>query len=130
MLRRVELDIFIAGAKRRGRRPARGGRKAPALEAGRALPWGAPRAGHLIGRPDSGSASANTPLFSAAVAEYALPGSPAKEPPMSTRSTISKKAAITDPDQGPAPGRKRMTVPDFMARKGAEPLVCLTSYEG
>ncbi|MFQ5565050.1 MAG: 3-methyl-2-oxobutanoate hydroxymethyltransferase [Paracoccaceae bacterium] len=47
---------------------------------------------------------------------------------MSTRSTISKKAAITDPDQGPAPGRKRMTVPDFMARKGAEPLVCLTSY--
>ena len=47
---------------------------------------------------------------------------------MSTRSTISKKAAITDPDQGPAPGRKRMTVPDFMARKGGEPLVCLTSY--
>ncbi|MEM7669347.1 MAG: 3-methyl-2-oxobutanoate hydroxymethyltransferase, partial [Pseudomonadota bacterium] len=44
---------------------------------------------------------------------------------MSTRSTISKKAAITDPDTKP---RKRMTVPDFMARKGAEPLVCLTSY--
>jgi len=47
---------------------------------------------------------------------------------MSTRSTISKKAAITDPDQMPAGARKRMTVPDFMARKGGEPLVCLTSY--
>ena len=47
---------------------------------------------------------------------------------MSTRSTISKKAAITDPDQGPGTRRKRMTVPDFMARKGGEPLVCLTSY--
>ena len=47
---------------------------------------------------------------------------------MSTRSTISKTAAITDPDQGPGSARKRMTVPDFMARKGGEPLVCLTSY--
>ncbi|MEM8793655.1 MAG: 3-methyl-2-oxobutanoate hydroxymethyltransferase [Pseudomonadota bacterium] len=44
---------------------------------------------------------------------------------MSTRSTISKKSAITNPDAKP---RKRMTVPDFMARKGGEPLVCLTSY--
>jgi len=49
---------------------------------------------------------------------------------MSTQSTISKKSAITDPDQmsGDAPKRKRMTVPDFMARKGGDPLVCLTSY--
>ncbi len=47
---------------------------------------------------------------------------------MSTRSTISKKAAITDPDQGSGRARKRMTVPDFMASKGGEPLVCLTSY--
>ena len=47
---------------------------------------------------------------------------------MSTRSTISKKAAITEPDQSGGVGRKRMTVPAFMARKGAEPLVCLTSY--
>ena len=47
---------------------------------------------------------------------------------MSTRSTISKKAAITDPDQGGETRRKRMTVPEFMARKGGEPLVCLTSY--
>ncbi|MDT8345227.1 MAG: 3-methyl-2-oxobutanoate hydroxymethyltransferase [Thermohalobaculum sp.] len=46
---------------------------------------------------------------------------------MSTRSTISKKAAISDPDQKPG-GRKRMTVPAFMARKGGAPLVCLTSY--
>ena len=43
---------------------------------------------------------------------------------MSTRSTISKKAAITDPEVR----RKRMTVPAFSARKGGEPLVCLTSY--
>ncbi len=47
---------------------------------------------------------------------------------MSTQSTISEKAAITDPDQGSETPRKRMTVPDFMARKGGEPLVCLTSY--
>ncbi|MEM8698637.1 MAG: 3-methyl-2-oxobutanoate hydroxymethyltransferase [Pseudomonadota bacterium] len=44
---------------------------------------------------------------------------------MSTRSTISKRAAIAEPDVKP---RKRMTVPDFTARKGGEPLVCLTSY--
>jgi 3-methyl-2-oxobutanoate hydroxymethyltransferase len=44
---------------------------------------------------------------------------------MSTRSTISKKAAIAEPDGGRRP---RMTVPAFTARKGAEPLVCLTSY--
>lgn len=42
---------------------------------------------------------------------------------MSTRSTISKKDAIANPG-----GRTRMTVPKFMARKGGEPLVCLTSY--
>jgi 3-methyl-2-oxobutanoate hydroxymethyltransferase len=46
---------------------------------------------------------------------------------MSTRSTISKKAAIADPQAG-ASGRKRMTVPAFTARKGGAPLVCLTSY--
>ncbi|MEM7498907.1 MAG: 3-methyl-2-oxobutanoate hydroxymethyltransferase [Pseudomonadota bacterium] len=45
---------------------------------------------------------------------------------MSTRSTISKKSAISTPES--APGRKRMTVPAFTARKGGEPLVCLTSY--
>ena len=45
---------------------------------------------------------------------------------MSTRSTISKKAAISEPGEGTR--RRRMTVPDFMARKGGEPLVCLTSY--
>ena len=44
---------------------------------------------------------------------------------MSTRSTISKKSAIANPDDG---ARRRMTVPDFTARKGGEPLVCLTSY--
>lgn len=43
---------------------------------------------------------------------------------MSTRSSISKKSAIAHPEHG----RKRMTVPDFMARKGGDPLVCLTSY--
>ena len=49
---------------------------------------------------------------------------------MSTRSTISKTSAIADPEQTPdsAPKRKRMTVPGFMARKGGEPLVCLTAY--
>ncbi|MEM9763146.1 MAG: 3-methyl-2-oxobutanoate hydroxymethyltransferase [Pseudomonadota bacterium] len=45
---------------------------------------------------------------------------------MSTQSTISKKSAIATPES--APGRKRMTVPAFTARKGGEPLVCLTSY--
>ncbi len=43
---------------------------------------------------------------------------------MSTQSTISKKAAIAEPEAR----RKRMTVPGFQARKGGEPLVCLTSY--
>ncbi|MEO0620872.1 MAG: 3-methyl-2-oxobutanoate hydroxymethyltransferase [Pseudomonadota bacterium] len=45
---------------------------------------------------------------------------------MSTQSTISKRGAIADPDPGAK--RKRMTVPAFAARKGGEPLVCLTSY--
>lgn len=44
---------------------------------------------------------------------------------MSTRSTISKKAAIAEPESG---SRKRMTVPAFTAQKGGRPLVCLTSY--
>ncbi|MGF1446814.1 MAG: 3-methyl-2-oxobutanoate hydroxymethyltransferase [Pikeienuella sp.] len=43
---------------------------------------------------------------------------------MSTQSTISKKAAIAEPNAA----RKRMTVPAFTARKGGDPLVCLTSY--
>ena len=43
---------------------------------------------------------------------------------MSTQSTISKKDAIANPDRK----KGRMTVPKFMARKGGEPLVCLTSY--
>lgn len=43
---------------------------------------------------------------------------------MSTQSSLSKKTAQTEQQ----PGRKRMTVPAFMARKGGEPLVCLTSY--
>ncbi len=50
---------------------------------------------------------------------------------MSTRSTISKKAAIAEPEAGQpeaAGRRRRMTVPDFTARKGGVPLVCLTSY--
>ncbi len=43
---------------------------------------------------------------------------------MSTQSTISKKAAIAEPE----PRKARMTVPAFTARKGGAPLVCLTSY--
>jgi len=43
---------------------------------------------------------------------------------MSSESTISKRAAIADPGAT----RKRMTVPGFTARKGGDPLVCLTSY--
>ncbi|MEO1492707.1 MAG: 3-methyl-2-oxobutanoate hydroxymethyltransferase [Pseudomonadota bacterium] len=43
---------------------------------------------------------------------------------MSTTSTISKKDAIANPDTK----KGRMTVPKFMARKGGDPLVCLTSY--
>lgn len=46
---------------------------------------------------------------------------------MSSQQTISKKSAVTDPEQSPTP-RKRMTVPKFMASKGGEPLVCLTAY--
>ncbi len=49
---------------------------------------------------------------------------------MSTTSTISKKLAASDPDQASEnyAKKKKMTVPDFRARKGAEPLVCLTAY--
>lgn len=49
---------------------------------------------------------------------------------MSTTSTLSKKSAVADPDQKPesAKPRKKMTVPNFTARKGGEPLVCLTAY--
>ena len=49
---------------------------------------------------------------------------------MSTTSTISKKSAVADPEQTPegAPRRRKMTVPAFTARKGAEPLECLTAY--
>jgi len=47
---------------------------------------------------------------------------------MSTQSTISKRSAIAEPDQSGGRAKKRMTVPAFMERKGAEPLVCLTSY--
>ena len=49
---------------------------------------------------------------------------------MSTTSTISKKLAASDPDQASEnyTKKKKMTVPDFRARKGAEPLVCLTAY--
>lgn len=43
---------------------------------------------------------------------------------MSTQSSLSKKTAQSEQQ----PGRRRMTVPDFTARKGGEPLVCLTSY--
>lgn len=49
---------------------------------------------------------------------------------MSTQSTLSKKAASGDPEQVPEtlPRRTKMTVPKFSARKGSEPLVCLTAY--
>jgi 3-methyl-2-oxobutanoate hydroxymethyltransferase len=49
---------------------------------------------------------------------------------MSTTSTISKKSAVADPLQQSesSPQRKKMTVPAFTARKGGEPLVCLTAY--
>lgn len=49
---------------------------------------------------------------------------------MSTQSTISKKSAVADPEQTPEtlPKRPKMTVPRFTARKGGEPLVCLTAY--
>jgi 3-methyl-2-oxobutanoate hydroxymethyltransferase len=49
---------------------------------------------------------------------------------MSTQSTLSKKSAVSDPTQLPETVKKRakMTVPAFRARKGTEPLVCLTAY--
>lgn len=49
---------------------------------------------------------------------------------MSTSSTISKKSAVADPEQVSETAKKRnkMTVPEFSARKGGEPLVCLTAY--
>jgi 3-methyl-2-oxobutanoate hydroxymethyltransferase len=49
---------------------------------------------------------------------------------MSTTSALSKKSATSDPEQTPetVEKRKKMTVPAFSARKGGEPLVCLTAY--
>ncbi|GHA53776.1 3-methyl-2-oxobutanoate hydroxymethyltransferase [Amylibacter ulvae] len=49
---------------------------------------------------------------------------------MSTTSTISKKSAVSDPEQvsETMPKRKKMTVPAFTAAKGGRPLVCLTAY--
>ena len=49
---------------------------------------------------------------------------------MSTTSTISKKLAVSDPDQisDNYAKKKKMTVPGFTARKGGDPLVCLTAY--
>ncbi len=49
---------------------------------------------------------------------------------MSTTSTISKKLAASDPDQASEnyAKKKKMTVPGFRARKGGDPLVCLTAY--
>lgn len=49
---------------------------------------------------------------------------------MSTTSTISKKSALADPQQvsDSVKKTKKMTVPAFSARKGGEPLVCLTAY--
>jgi 3-methyl-2-oxobutanoate hydroxymethyltransferase len=49
---------------------------------------------------------------------------------MSTQSTLSKKSALSEPEQVPESAKKRvkMTVPAFTARKGTEPLVCLTAY--
>ena len=53
---------------------------------------------------------------------------------MSTQSSLSKSSAIAEPDSSSqeavsAPAkRKRMTVPAFSARKGGDPLVCLTAY--
>ena len=45
-------------------------------------------------------------------------------------STISKKIGVTDAEQSKdiLNVRKVMTVPDFRARKGTQPLVCLTAY--
>lgn len=49
---------------------------------------------------------------------------------MSTTSTLSKKLAASDPDQVSEnyAKKKKMTVPAFRARKGGDPLVCLTAY--
>ncbi len=50
---------------------------------------------------------------------------------MSTRSTLSKKAALAEPDAPAAPRKRpKMTAPRLRARKGpdAAPLVCLTAY--
>lgn len=44
---------------------------------------------------------------------------------MSTQSTLSKKSAAADEGRAKRP---RMTAPKFVARKGGEPLVCLTAY--
>lgn len=49
---------------------------------------------------------------------------------MSTTSTLSKKLAASDPEQVSETQmkKKKMTVPEFRARKGGAPLVCLTAY--
>jgi len=47
---------------------------------------------------------------------------------MSSQSKPPKKSADSGAPADAAPRRKRMTVPGFMARKGGEPLVCLTAY--
>ncbi len=49
---------------------------------------------------------------------------------MSTTSTLSKKLAASDPEQASETQakKKKMTVPEFRARKGGAPLVCLTAY--
>lgn len=49
---------------------------------------------------------------------------------MSTTSALSKKSAASDPEQVSEnyAKKKKMTVPAFRARKGGEPLVCLTAY--
>lgn len=45
---------------------------------------------------------------------------------MSTRNSVKKGDAKKG--EAVAPRRKKMTVPGFMARKGGEPLACLTAY--
>jgi 3-methyl-2-oxobutanoate hydroxymethyltransferase len=49
---------------------------------------------------------------------------------MSTTSTLSKKLAVSDPEQVSEnyAKKKKMTVPAFRARKTGAPLVCLTAY--
>ncbi|MEO1330976.1 MAG: 3-methyl-2-oxobutanoate hydroxymethyltransferase, partial [Pseudomonadota bacterium] len=47
---------------------------------------------------------------------------------MSTQSTLSKKSALAD-DASSAPKRRpKMTAPKLRARKGGDPIVCLTAY--